>query len=149
VLKAAGVRVRFEPEIVGRTEGPRRASDLASQRRRWRAALGSGPQFLANALESKPLVLAQLLLTGSLAFLSATWGSLDLRLGWFVLLGITFLVYLRAACEVGVSWRWLRYSVEVPLIVARLALVTLGGIWAKNTEWQRTRRNAELNPAKG
>lgn len=139
-LRAGGVRVRFEPRPLIRSETPTRTGDLCQQRRRWRAALFGGRGFLVQWLESKPLVLAQLLATGALAAVADAT-----LLAWFgVLLALTAGVYAYAAAQVGLTWRRLGFLVAAPWIVARLVGVTLGGLAAKDMAWQRTRRAAEV-----
>jgi cellulose synthase/poly-beta-1,6-N-acetylglucosamine synthase-like glycosyltransferase len=137
-LRRNGVRVRFEAEPLIRSETPARAGDLYQQRRRWRAALFGGPGVLWQWVDSKPLVLAQLLATGGVVGLTGQFAV------WFAVLALlTMCVYLRAAWLVGLTRRRLGYVLAAPWIVARLVAVTLGGFAGRDLGWQRTRRAAE------
>lgn len=140
-LAAGGVRVRFDPRPLVKSETPTRPGDLYQQRRRWRAALFGGRGLLARWLESKPLVLAQLLATGGTVLAA---GSVALAAWYGVLLLLTGGLYLYAAACVGLSWRRVGHLAAAPWIVARLAAVTLGGLVAREMVWQRTRRAAEV-----
>ena len=123
-LTAGGVRVRFEARELVRSETPTRRGDLYQQRRRWRAAL-RGPGFGLRWVESKPLVLAQLLATGPVVALTAEPGMA----AWYaVLVFLTVSLYLYAAAHVGLTWRRVGYLLAAPWIVARLVGVTLGGL---------------------
>ncbi len=139
-LRAGGVRVRFEPEPLVRSESPARRADLVQQRRRWRAAVFGGSGFAWNWIESKPLVLVQLALAGAVAMISET----PALVAWFAALAVlTGLAYLRMAREVGLSRRRLKSLAAAPALVVRLAFVTLGGFGRRDLAWQRTRRAAE------
>ncbi len=140
-LRRGGVRVRFEPEPPVRSETPARRGDLYGQRRRWSAAVFGGSGFLFNWVESKPLVLAQLAATGIALALVAAGTPFWIWYAAIVLL--TGLVYVRVALKVGLTRRRLGFLVSVPGIVAKLALVTLGGFARRDLAWQRTRRAAE------
>lgn len=143
-LRRGGVRVRFESAPLVRSETPARRGDLYQQRRRWRAALFGGSGFLFQWIESKPLVLAQLFATGIVvaAFapeFAAWYGALVL---------LTAFVYVRVVATVGLTRRRLAFLLAAPGIVARLALVTLGGFARRDLAWERTRRAAEPTPAR-
>ncbi|QEL13924.1 glycosyltransferase family 2 protein [Limnoglobus roseus] len=140
-LAAGGVRVRFEGRPLVRSETPTRQGDLYQQRRRWRAALFGGPGFVLRCVESKPLVLAQLLATGLLVGVAANF---TLAAWYGVLVLLTGGVYLYAAAQVGLTWRRIGYLLSAPWIVARLVGVTLGGFVPREMVWQRTRRAAEV-----
>ncbi len=139
-LRAGGVRVRFVPEPLVKSESPARKADLVQQRRRWRAAVFGGSGVFWNWVESKPLVLLQLALAGGTAALAGSgW-----LIAWFAaLVALTGLVYARMARDVGLSRRRLKSLAAAPAIVVRLALVTLGGFGRRDLAWQRTRRAAE------
>lgn len=144
-LARGGVRVRFLPDAAVRGEVPAEVSALARQRKRWRAALyGGGPGLLGRWLASKPLVLAQLLLTvavvGGLAALLPAGLRVGLPLWVAALLALTAAVYLRAVRRAGVGMRdvW-----QAAGIVARLAWVTLAGLADRGRPWERTPRAAE------
>jgi 1,2-diacylglycerol 3-beta-glucosyltransferase len=139
-LRAGGVRVRFEPRELVRSESPARQADLYQQRRRWRAALFGGSGLLARWVESKPLVLAQLALTGVAV---AAAGSLPLQLLYLSIVLLTVGLYLRVIGIVGLSRKRLAFLAASPGIVARLALLALGGVAKRDLAWQRTRRAAE------
>jgi 1,2-diacylglycerol 3-beta-glucosyltransferase len=139
-LRAGGVRVRFEPEPLVRSESPARRVDLVQQRRRWRAAVFGGSGLLVNWIESKPLVLLQLALAGAAVALS---GEIAI-VAWFAaLVAVTGLMYARIAFDVGMTRRRMRHLAAAPGIVLRLAFVTLGGFGRRDLAWQRTRRAAE------
>lgn len=140
-LARAGVRIRFESATTVRSESPASQTDLFGQRRRWRAAIFSGPGFLARWLDSKPLVLLQLALTG----LVVAWLDRALYYWWYgALATLTILLYAWVVRAVGLTPRRIRFLFAVPGIVARLALVTLGGVFRREQAWQRTRRVAEI-----
>ncbi len=140
-LAAGGVRVRFDPRPLVRSETPTRRGDLYQQRRRWRAALFGGPGFLLRWLESKPLVLAQLLATGCVV---AAAGHVGLAAWYAVLVLLTGGLYGYAAVQVGLTWQRVGYLLAAPWIAARLVGVTLGGLIPREMAWQRTRRAAEV-----
>lgn len=141
-LRRGGVRVRFEAEPLVRSETPARRGDLYGQRRRWRAALFGGSGFLVNWMESKPLVLAQLMATGiflAVAGVGTAFGA------WYGILVLsTAAMYARVMFVVGLSRKRIGFLFAVPGIVARLALVTLGGFARRDLAWKRTRRAAEV-----
>lgn len=138
-LRRGGVRVRFDSAPLVRSETPARRGDLYQQRRRWRAALFSGPGFPVQWLESKPFVLFQLVATGLIVALFQPGFAV-----WYgVLVALTMLVYARIIATVGVTRRRLAFLPAAPGIVAKLALVTLGGFRRRNLAWERTRRAAE------
>lgn len=139
-LAAGGVRVRYEPGVVVRSESPARVADLCRQRRRWRAALFVGGGVFAHWVESKPLVLAQLAATAAVV---GAVGS-PVFVGWAgVLIALTVAVYLRAVLRVGLTARRVGFLVAAPWVVARLLAVTLGGLVRQERSWERTRRAAE------
>ena len=140
-LRRGGVRVRFEPAPLVRSETPARRGDLYGQRRRWRAAVFGGSGFLFNWIESKPLVLAQLAATSIVVALADA--GLAFLFWYAALVMLTGLVYARVALTVGLSRRRIGFLFSVPGIVAKLALVTLGGFARRDLEWRRTRRAAE------
>lgn len=145
-LRRGGVRVRFEPAALVRSETPARRGDLYGQRRRWRAALFGGSGFLRNVIESKPLVLAQLAVTGMV--LAAAGAGAAYGIWYAVLVALTVVVYARVALVVGVTPRRLGYLFAAPGIVLRLALLALGGFARRDRTWVRTRRAAELAPSR-
>lgn len=132
-LRRAGVRVRFVPEAVVAGDVPPSQAALASQRKRWRAALlsgGCGP--VERLLASKPLVLAQLLLTVVVSMTCGTWA-----MAWAGgLLLVTGVVYLRAATVAGVR-PTAGELVRVVEVVGRLAWLTVAG---RAGTWVRTAR---------
>jgi 1,2-diacylglycerol 3-beta-glucosyltransferase len=139
------VRVRFLPDVAVRGEVPAEVSALARQRKRWRAALyGGGPGLFGRWLASKPLVLAQLLLTVAVVGILAAWLPAGWRVGLPVLaatlLGLTAVVYLRAVRRAGVGTRGMWQATG---IVPRLAWVTLAGLADRGRPWERTPRAAE------
>ena len=133
-LRRAGVRVRFLPEAVVGGEVPPDHAALASQRKRWRAALHSGGGPVERLLASKPLVLAHLLLTTAVA-MTATWSAI-----WAGgLLLWTGAVYLRAMRVAGVRPS-IGELVRAVGVVGRLAWLTVGG---RAATWVRTARTAQ------
>ncbi|HVK16832.1 MAG TPA: glycosyltransferase family 2 protein, partial [Fimbriiglobus sp.] len=103
-LARGGVRVRFLPDAAVRGEVPAEVSALARQRKRWRAALyGSGPGLFGRWLASKPLVLAQMVLTVMAVGVLAAWLPAGFLLWAAALIGLTAVVYLRAVRRAGVG----------------------------------------------
>ncbi len=140
-LREAGVRVRFEAEPLVRSESPARSSDLYQQRRRWRAAIFGRSGLLFNWLESKPLVLAQLVAAGVVVFACDSEPAFTI---WYLsLIALTIALYSCVLFHVGLNANRLRNIVKTPWIVGRLAFVTIGGLLGKPLDWQRTRRAAE------
>ena len=143
-LRAAGVRVRFVPAAVVRTEVPPTGAALCTQRRRWRAALAGGGAGRADRLlASKPLVLAHLLLT--VAAVAALAPVLPLWVeawagGLLLLTGATYLRAM-ARCDGRVSpAAFLRAGG----LAAKLGAVTLAGLARRPAAWERTPRAAEV-----
>jgi len=135
VLRRAGVRVSLLQNGTIHTEAPHTAGDLLQQRRRWRAALSvPGLGWLERILTSKPLILAHLF-AGWIAVLLAPVPD-AMRMGMYIAMGMTALVYLRSMAAVGFRWPGIGGAV----LVARLAGVTLAGFWKRETTWQRTAR---------
>lgn len=142
-LRAGGVRVRFVPAAVVRTEVPPTATALCTQRRRWRGALTSGGTGAVDRLlASKPLVLAHLFLTVTACVALSPW--LPGWVGaWVVgLLAATGAVYLRAMtrCQGRVSPAAL---VRAGGLTARLAALALVGLGKRSAAWERTPRAGE------
>ena len=139
-LRRAGVRVRFVPEAVVGGEVPPDRAALDSQRKRWRAALlsgGCGPA--ERLLASKPLVLAQLVLTLAVVVGLSPWLPLWTA-GWAGgLLLTTAAVYLRAAAVAGVR-PTAGELVRASGVVGRLLWLTVAG---RAGTWVRTARVAE------
>ena len=143
-LRAAGVRVAFVPAAVVRTEVPPTGAALASQRRRWRAALTSGGAGRVDRLlASKPLVLAHLLGTVGLVGAFAPW--LPIWVGAWAggLLMLTGAVYLRAMGRCGALVSPTAVLKAGGLAV-KLAGVTLAGLVTRAHAWERTPRAAEV-----
>jgi len=124
-LRATGVRVRFEPRAKARSESPARLDVLTQQRRRWRAAI-----TWSTLLDSKPLVLAHLLLT-TVVVIAVGEFKVWLAAIWL----LTCAVYL-PVLEV----RSLQLLPGIPRVIWRLLVVTLG---RSESTWQRTRRVVE------
>lgn len=142
-LAAAGVRVRFLPDVEMHGEVPADAETLAKQRTRWRAALyDGGPGLLARWLASKPLVLAHLAATVAVVAVLAAWlpGVLGFAVWAVGLVGLTAVVYVRAMQRAGASATGLTAAAA---IAARLAWVTLAGVADRGRVWERTKRLAE------
>lgn len=131
VLKRAGVRVRLAAGAAVRCDPPADIDALITQRRRWRESL----RVAGSPFVSKPLVLAHLLLTaGVVTAFAPQW------LGWLaVIVALTAGVYLPATARVGRP----RLSALAGSfgVVARLALLTLGGFGRRERTWQRTPRS--------
>ena len=129
-LRAAGLRVKHCGAAIVNCEAPGRIEDLCRQRRRWRAG---------GLLASKPLLLGLLTL--------AVGGSFATGFVWWptALLFATGLIYLRAACAVGVSWHRFGLMLKSPPVVVRLGWLALAGsVEAKATTWDRTPRPVEV-----
>jgi hypothetical protein len=139
-LRAGGVRVACEPGVEVWSDAPAGTADLCGQRRRWRASLFVGRAgLLTRWLESKPLVLAQLLVTtAAAAAVGPVWASVWAG-GLFL---ATAAVYARAVARVGLTAGRAKLLVGVPWVVARLLAVTVGGVFRREREWHRTRRPA-------
>jgi cellulose synthase/poly-beta-1,6-N-acetylglucosamine synthase-like glycosyltransferase len=141
-LWAGGVRVVCEPGVGVWSDAPTGTADLCGQRRRWRASLFVGKTGLVTRwLGSKPLVLAQLLMTAAVVvLLSPAW-----MWAWVGgLLLATAAVYLQGMAGVGLTAGRARMLTGVPWVVARLLAVTVGGVFRRDREWRRTRREGEL-----
>ena len=142
-LREAGVRVRFVPEAVVTNSPPVGVEALCRQRERWRDALFvSGTGLRERLLASKPLVLAQLVATACVVFGASAWVPSGFVIWVGVLLAMTACVYLRALRRCGTSMRAVAGLWRTPLIVARLAWVTLGGFVSRAGTWERTERMA-------
>lgn len=125
-LARSGVRVRFVPDAEVRCEAPADGSAFAVQRKRWAAALRFNP------LQSKPLVLAHLLLV---AVATLALSPSPLLLIWLAgLLVLTAWVYVSAAVPFG--WPPVR---SAGVLVRLLMLAVLGGRNQKG-RWERTPR---------
>jgi cellulose synthase/poly-beta-1,6-N-acetylglucosamine synthase-like glycosyltransferase len=141
-LAAGGVRVVCEPRLEVRTDAPTATADLCGQRRRWRASLFVGRGGLpARWLNSKPLVLAQL--TAAVAVAEVTGNPAVVAWAGGLLAG-TVVYFGIAVTEVGLTARRAGVLLVVPTVVARLLIVTVGGLFRRGSAWQRTRRTAEL-----
>ncbi len=128
-LQRAEVRVHHCGDAVVSCESPGNWADLGQQRRRWRTA---------GVLASKPLGLGLIAVATSVAFACRfVWWPASLLL-------VTSSIYLRAATSVGLSWRRFGLLLKSPVIVVRLAWVTLAGlIQRKPKTWDRTPRPGE------
>lgn len=132
-LSTAGIAIRFEPAARARSESPAKMDALMQQRRRWRAAF-----TLSTMLESKPLVLAQLMLTTLIVAIFRE----PVFLAWLAVIWLmTVVVYFYALSRIEDFS--LRSCLALPRVVVRLALVTLAGPFSRNHEWHRTRRAGE------
>jgi 1,2-diacylglycerol 3-beta-glucosyltransferase len=140
-LDDAGIRIRFEPGVVVRSEAPLRTADLCQQRRRWRHSLFSLKKLALNWLHSKPIVLGVLVVAGVLALVTRNTGAIAVAA---YLVAMTACVYGRAVVQVRPSRRQLLALVGAPFVVARLLVVAVGGFVTREQSWLRTRRNAEL-----
>jgi len=130
-LRVAGGRVRYCGRAVVSCEAPAGAGELYQQRRRWRAAIRD-----RGWMESKPVVLAQLLVTLVVCFAAGAfvWWAV-------VLVALTAAIYARAVVRVGVSWRRARLLFGTPAVVARLVWVVLGGLVSRKVAgWDRAPR---------
>lgn len=124
-LKRSGVRVRYCGGAEVSCEAPPSVADLCRQRRRWRGA---------GLLASKPLVLVHLAVTLAVSFSSGF-------VMWPGALALAFaLLYLRAIWAVGVTPKRLLLLLKSPLVVTRLAGVTLAGAGRRGAVWERARR---------
>ncbi len=140
-LRRAGVRVRFVSRAVVGGEVPPDRAALATQRKRWRAALfsgGCGP--VERLLASKPLVLAHLLLTVGVVAGLSPWLPAWAPLWAGGLLLATAGVYLRAMAVAGVR-PTPGEVVRVTGVVGRLAWLTVVG---RAGTWVRTARAAQV-----
>jgi cellulose synthase/poly-beta-1,6-N-acetylglucosamine synthase-like glycosyltransferase len=141
-LAAAGVRVRFDPAAAVRCDTPAAVGELCRQRRRWRAALSVGG--LRSLVESKPLVLAELMAATAVAVAATVVDGDVWPAAWAAgIIALTAAVYLRAAVRVGLTVRRVGFLFAAPWVVARLLIVTLGGVVRQERQWERTRRGAE------
>jgi 1,2-diacylglycerol 3-beta-glucosyltransferase len=139
ILRAGGVRVRFVGSARVQNSPPADTADLCQQRRRWREALFVGGRGrIERWLASKPLVLGQLGLAAIVGLLAgpefAAWAG--------VLVLLTATVYLRAMVRVGATFRNAFDLWRAPVLVFRLALVTLAGTLRRGQTWDRTPRVA-------
>lgn len=128
-LRCAGVRVRHCDSAVVTCDSPGNWADLGKQRRRWRTA---------GVLSSKPLGLGLIALAAAFGFAC--------RFVWWPasLLFVTAGIYGRAAVAVGLTPRRIGLLLKSPGVVARLAWVTLAGLFQrKPATWERTPRPGE------
>jgi cellulose synthase/poly-beta-1,6-N-acetylglucosamine synthase-like glycosyltransferase len=136
-LKSAGIRVRFEPNAIVRSESPDQLQSMTQQRRRWRAAL-CGPM---TWLESKPIVLAHFALTTLIVLVASTMLSRQtsmIIISWLLILYIlTISVYGFAFTTIPLP---VRNLIGAPRVILRLLSVSLG---RRDTTWRRTPRNSE------
>lgn len=134
-LRRQGVPIRFVAGESVTCEAPPHPRAFLGQRRRWRASLRV-PQapWPIRWLVSKPLILAHLLLTAIavLAFAPEDWSVIWL----LVLTGMTAAIYADAMLAVGVRWPGVRSF----WLIGRMAVLSLGTLWARETPWQRTAR---------
>ncbi|MGL6075673.1 MAG: glycosyltransferase family 2 protein [Fimbriiglobus sp.] len=151
-LEAAGFRVSFEAAAVVYGEIAPDLAAMTKQRRRWRASLfTSGVGLIHRWLGSKPLVLLQLLTTCLVAFATwllspDIWSTLS-GLWAALLLILTAVVYLRAIRRAKLGG-WRDFT-SAPAVVFRLAAITLGGLFARQTTWERTTRLGEATSHPG
>lgn len=139
-LAAAGVRVRFVRGAEVRSDVPPTTDALWTQRRRWRAALTAGRAGgVERWLGSKPLVLAQLMMTVGLVGVMAPWLPAGFAVWAGGLLVGTAVVYGRAVRRCGGS---VGRVVRAAGVTARLTGLTLGGLRAERAAWERTPRAA-------
>ncbi len=134
-LRRQGVPIRFVAGESVTCEAPPHPKAFIGQRRRWGASLRV-PQapWPIRWLVSKPLILAHLLLTAFavLVFVPEGWSVIWL----LVLMGLTAAIYADAMLTVGVRWPGFRSF----WLIGRMAVLSLGSLWARETPWQRTTR---------
>jgi cellulose synthase/poly-beta-1,6-N-acetylglucosamine synthase-like glycosyltransferase len=130
-VQAAGGRARYCGRAVVGCDAPAGPRELCQQRKRWRAAIRS-----RGWMESKPIVLAQLLVTLAVCLVTGAF------VGWAVaLVVLTATVYARAAVRVGITWHRIRLLFGTPAVVARLAWVGFAGLVSRKVEgWARAPR---------
>jgi len=151
-LRRAGVGVQFVLDAEVRSEAPPTADAFGTQRQRWRAALFTpGFGVVHKALSSKPLVLAQLLLTFAAVAVASVWLSPPARglaAVWCgVLLVLTAVPYLYALRRGNYDTGGVVGLARSVLLTARLVAVTVGGLTRRDRGWERTLRVAE-SPAR-
>ena len=134
-LHRHGVPIRFAADESVTCEAPPQRQAFLVQRRRWRASLRV-PQapWPTRWLASKPLILVHLLLTDFAVLLFAPGDWLAIWL--LILMGLTAAIYADAMLMVGVRWPGFRSF----WLVCRLAVLSLGSLWAREARWQRTAR---------
>lgn len=120
-LRDAGVRVRYRAGAEVTAAAPHHLADLVRQRRRWAAAGPAG---------SKPLGLALVALAAAACVATGQF------LGWAAVLAVVAAVlYLSAAIELGLTRRRVVALLAAPAVVARLALVAVGGWLRPDRSW--------------
>ncbi|CAN5163669.1 hypothetical protein BH11PLA2_BH11PLA2_33380 [soil metagenome] len=134
ILHRASIRVQFEAAAKAVSESAANVDALCQQRRRWRASLNS----LVTVIDSKPIVLLQFFVT-TVAVLLYNEVTYTAWLAAIVL--VTMGSYISALFAVGVSN--LQSLFAIPGVIARLVMVTLGGLFHRETTWQRTQRAVE------
>ena len=144
LLRAAGIRIRYCGGAIVCCAAPVKSEALNQQRRRWQAALlAAGWTHLPMRItRSKPLVLIQLLVTCGACFaLGPAW-----TMWWAAgLLIATSSLYLRAIVEVGVTRNRIGLLARAPLVVARLAYVSLVGLIRRVPgQWEPDCREPQL-----
>jgi cellulose synthase/poly-beta-1,6-N-acetylglucosamine synthase-like glycosyltransferase len=124
-LQAAGVRIRHAHGAAVRTEAPACTADFLAQRQRWGAALLSGGgRRWEKLFASKPLVLAQLVLTTLAAVLVDAAALAPMVL---LLWSATWLIYIVGIVEAGAMRAMLRNSWQIPRMLGALIRVSLRG----------------------
>ncbi len=141
-LHAAGIVIRHDARPLIFSEAVPRPADLYQQRRRWRGALFTGGGFLHTWMQSKPIVLGQLMLAGlaAIPLLPMRWPLM----WWLGLIVLTAGVYLWAIRQIGLNRKRFSLLCAAPWTVARLAFISLRGLVAPESQWLRTTRAAEL-----
>ena len=134
-LRQHGVSVRFVARESVTCEAPPHPKAFLGQRRRWRASLRV-PQapWPIRWLVSKPLILAHLSLSAVAVLVFAPDGWLAIWL--LVLVGLTAAIYTDVMLTVGVRWPGFHSF----WLIGRMAVLSLGSLWAREAPWQRTTR---------
>ena len=134
-LRRSAVRIRFVADESVTCEAPPQRQAFLGQRRRWRASLRvTQAPWPTRWLASKPLILAHLILTDFAVLLFAPRDWLAIWL--LILMGLTAAIYADAMLMVGVRWPGFHSF----WLVGRLAVLSIGSLWARETRWQRTAR---------
>ena len=138
-LASERVRVHLIRDAAVYCESPTSEQALLAQRRRWRAAMQvPGTLFIARAIQSKPVVLAQLLVASAIILALSSFTEIsNLYATWcLVILGMTSFVYCRAMVRIGIR-KHIKNLLLAPQLVARLAWLSLGAWFGQPAKWEQ------------
>jgi cellulose synthase/poly-beta-1,6-N-acetylglucosamine synthase-like glycosyltransferase len=165
ILAAHGIRIRFVADAPVSQAGAERLEQLTVQRERWAGGtlqlgrsvalkllvkgLLRGRLLLADAgwtvlVVGRPLVLVHLLLTLGFAFLLNVFYPGLVSRGFVVvgasLLGLYAVYFGVGILAIGVNARRISFLLRAPLVLSRLAIISLKSLLSHRKAWVRTPR---------